>query len=247
MAQFDSTTTRMPGGLTNADPTQTMAASGVPDPTWSQLYVEDFNTYTAGDFTNTTVGTGTVAQISADGGQLLLTNTAGASDSIYLQLVAAGFKVTPGKALFFKFKGTLSEITNNVFYAGLLALDTTPQDDANGIYIRRLAGPTAVFQLIITVATVTSVFPFPAALLPVAGVPFEVGFMVDYLGNVAGFFNPGTGDIPMDNANVPVGRVVAAYAPSLPSALLAPSFGLLNNTAAARTLAVDFVVASRER
>lgn len=247
MAQFDSTTTRMPGGLTNADPTQTMAASGVPDPTWSQLYTEDFNTFTSGDFTNTTVGTGTVALTPFDGGALLLTNTAGAADSIYLQLVAAGFKVTPGKAMFFKFKGALSDIVNSVFHAGLMATDTTPQDDANGIYIRRLAGAGAAFQLVISVASVVTLFPFPVALQPVAATMFEVGFMVDYLGNVAAFFNPGTGDQPMDTPNVPVGRVVAAYAPSLPSALLAPSIGLLNNTAAARTLTVDFVVASRER
>jgi hypothetical protein len=246
MAAYDSLTTRMPKGLTNADSRQIMGAAGTPDPTWSQMYCEDFNTFAPGDYTNTTVGTGTATLIPWDGGAIALATSAGAADSVYLQLVSASYKNTAGRAMFFKFKGQLSEVINCVFHAGLMATDTTPQDDPNGIYIRKPTG-AATLQLVITVGGVPAVYPFPTSLLLTAATDFEVGFMVDYLGNVAGFYNPGTGPKQQNTPNIPDGRVVSAVAPSLPTALLAPSMGLLNSTAAARTLTADFIVASRER
>jgi hypothetical protein len=246
MAAYDSLTTRMPKGLTNADSRQTMGAAGTPDPTWAQMYCEDFNTFTTGDFTNTTVGTGTATLVPWDGGAIAVATSAGIADSVYLQLVSASYQNTPGKAMFFKFKGQLSEVINCVFHAGLMATDTTPQDDLNGIYIRKPTG-SAALQLVIAVGGVTAVYPFPASLLLTAATNFEVGFMVDYLGNVAGFYNPGTGAKQQNTPNIPDGRVVSAVAPPLPSVLLAPSLGLLNSAAAIHTLTADFIVASRER
>ena len=64
-------TTRMPNGATNAAPWQTMAAAGLLDPTWAHLYSNDFDTYAAGDWTATVVGSGTQALQAADGGSLV--------------------------------------------------------------------------------------------------------------------------------------------------------------------------------
>lgn len=246
MSAFDSQTTRMPNGVTNAAPWQTMGAYGAPDPTWSQQYCEDFSTFTTGDFTNTTVGTGTVNLIDFDGGAIQLATSAGAADSVYLQLVHATFKQTTNKAMFFKFKGQLSDVINCVFTAGLMALDPTPQNDSDGIWIRKPSG-AATLQLVIAVGGVTTVYPFPTTLLPTNNTNFEVGFMVDYLGNVAGFFNPSTGIQRQNMPPTDAGRQVAIYAPSLPSALLSPSMGILNSTAAIHTLTADFIVAARHR
>lgn len=247
MPAFDSLTSRSPNGFTNAAPWQTMGASGVPDPSWAHQYHNDFDTYNAGDFTATVVGTGTEALAAADGGALLLTNSAGIADAIYMQLVQASFKLIPGKATFFKFAGTLSDVVNDVFYAGLIAKSATPLTANDGLFIQKPTG-AATLQLVSKVGGVATTVNLPAAEAPVANVPFEVGISVDVQGNVAAYFNPTTGSNPISAAaGVARGRVASLLVPGVTQALLSPSFGLLNSTAAARSLQADYITAIRER
>ena len=42
---FNSQTTRIPDGVTNAAPWQTFANAGVLDPSWAHVYHNDFDTY----------------------------------------------------------------------------------------------------------------------------------------------------------------------------------------------------------
>lgn len=240
---FDSQTTRMPGGVTNAAPWQTLAAAGFPDPTYAQIYAEDFNTFTAGDFTFTAVGTPTQALLAAAGGRLRLTNTTGSTDACYAQLVAAGFQLTPGTDAFFKFKGKASIVANGTIYAGLIATSTTPLAAADGLFVKAVAG---VLTLVSVVGGVTTSVAFPASEVLVAATDFEIGIHVDYQGNVEAFFNPSTGQNP-PAAGYPRGRSCALYAPGVTQALLAPSFGMLNGAGTARTLDVDYVVAAVDR
>ena len=254
MPALDSLTTRMPNGITNASSYQTMGASGIPDPSWAHAYHNDFDTFLASDWTITKTGTGTVALAAGDGGQLLLTNTTGAADAIYMQLGAAGFKVGGGRDVFFKFAGTLSAVLSDVFYAGLLATTTTPNTTQDAVYINKPTG-SAALQLVTVIGGVSTVVAFPATCIPVAGTQFEVGFHIDYLGNVEAFFNPSTGaewqqlDPTSTSAGaMPTrGRVAASYSPVLTTAVLNPSFGLLNSTGVANTLSVDYVTAVRNR
>lgn len=247
-----STTTRMPNGVTNAAPWQTMGNAGIPDPTWAHLYSNDFDTYNSAEWTATVVGTGTQALTPYDGGALLLTNTAGATDAINMQLLAAGFKLLPGKRTFFKFAGQLSDIVNSVFYAGLIAQSTTPLTATAAIYLTKAAG-SGTLQLVTKLAGVSTVTALPALAAVVAGTPFEVGFEVAENGNVSAFFNPTTGANPISAAAAAAGQAIGAVAKQpvanagLTQALLTPSFGIVNTTAAARSLTVDYVVAARER
>lgn len=113
---FNSATTRLWGGLTNAAPWQTMANSGIPDPSWAHVYHNDFDSYVTTDWTVTLVGLGTTAlAVGVDGGALLQTTTAGVADAIFNQLVQAGFKLIPGKSTYFKYTGLLSDVINSVF------------------------------------------------------------------------------------------------------------------------------------
>jgi hypothetical protein len=266
MAQFDSLTTRMPGGVTNAAPWQTMGASGVPDPTWAHVYANDFDTYAAGDWTIALTGTGTVAKTDFDGGAILLSNTAGATDAQYVQLTNAGFKMLPNKAAFFKFAGQMSDIANDVFYAGLVQKGaTTLASITDGVFISKTTSNSGALTLNVRQGGTAYTAAFPALEAIAANTYFELGFMVDYLGNVAAFFNPTTGSNPISAAAAASsqarGRVAALYANGgpgpipasqaapivLPTALLTPAFGLLNASAATRTLTVDYLVATRER
>jgi len=257
MSAPDSLTTRIPNGVTNAAVYATMAAAGMPDPSWAHLYHNDFDTYLASDWTVTKVGAGTTALAAVDGGQLLITTTAGAADAVYNQLTTAGFKLQAGKDMFFKFSGVLADVSTEVFYAGMIATSATPLAAADGIWITKAAG-TAALVLNIAIGGVLTTAPFPAAIALVAGVQFELGLHIDYLGNVEAFFNPGTGadwaQLGPDSNNPTLnarGRQVfvpnASITGGLTQALLNPSFGILNTSAAAHTLGVDYVTAVRNR
>lgn len=252
MPTFDSLTTRMPNGLTNAAPWQTMGAAGTSDPTWSHLYSNDFDTYAAGDWTVTSVGAGTQALTDFDGGALLVSNTAGATDANYMQLVHGTFKLLPGKAMFFKFAGQLSDIANDTFFAGLAQKGaTTAASITDGVYISKNTSTTGALTLNSKIGGVLTSVALPVSESLVAATNFELGIAVDYLGNVAAFFNPTTGSNPISASAGATGqargRVASLLAPGLTQVLLSPSFGLLNASAAARTLTVDYITVSRER
>ena len=259
MPATDSLTTRMPNGITNAAPYQTMAAAGMPDPSWAHVYHNDFDTYAAGDWTVTVVGTGTAALSASDGGMLLLTTTGAAPDSVLMQLKVAGFKCVPGKEVFFKaVLNGFSDVITDTIHAGLIATGTTPLAAADAVYLLKGNGASA-WTLNAVIGGVTVSAAFPAALNMVAGVPMEVGFHIDYLGNIEGFINPTTGadwqqlDPLSDSASAMKVRGRSAYIPasSLPNGitqvLLNPSFGITNGNATVHTLGVDYITAVRNR
>src|ERR1019366_8454953 len=84
------------GGVNSGRPTGIFSDVGVPNPWDYHIYANDFDTFAAGDWTITKVGTGTVALGTATGGGLLLTNTTGTSDAISMQLVDASFQLASG-------------------------------------------------------------------------------------------------------------------------------------------------------
>lgn len=258
MSAPQSLTTTMANGVTNAAAYQTMAQAGIPDPAWAHVYHNDFDTYLASDWTVSKVGTGAVGLVAGDGGRLSVATTAGATDSTFNQLTFAGFKAVFGKDIFFRFIGQLSEVTNDVFYCGLISTTATPLTLGDGIYISKPTAAAAL-QLNCVVGGVATVIPFPAACVLTAAVDFELGIHVDYLGNVEAFWNPTTGADwqqldPLSNAAgamVSRGRVAAVananITNGLTQVLLNPSFGLLNSSAVARTLLVDCVTVVRNR
>jgi hypothetical protein len=248
---FNSMTTRMPNGVTNAASWQTMGQSGVPDPTWGHVYSNDFDTFSAGDWTISNTGvTPTNALSAVDGGALLTTTTAGIADASYLQLATASFKLIPGKAAFFKWAGQISDIANSVFHAGLIMTSSTPLTANDGVYlVKATAQGGLVLRSVVGGVTTSVALPITSAII--AATYFEIGIEVDYLGNVAAYFNPTTGSNPISASAAAAGqsrgRVAMLATPGVTQALLAPSFGLLNSTAAARTMTTDFITAVRER
>ncbi len=244
---FASKSTNFPGGVTNAASYQAMAESGIPDPSWSQLYHNEFNTFIATDLTATLVGTGTSALVAESGGILLATTTAGIADANYYQVPVAGFVLTPGSACFFKARLKLSEVTNCAVYAGLIMTSATPLTANDGLFFLKASGAaTWVLRSIIGGVAVDT--PLPAANVAVAATFLEVSFYYDVGGSIAAFFTPTTG-LTVPSATQPKGYV-ATYTPAaatgVTTAVLAPSFGILNTTAVARTLRCDYITVSNE-
>ena len=245
---FNNISTRMPNGVTNAAPYQTMANYGAPDPTWSHQFVDDFDSLSTTSFTTNVVGSGTFALTAGNGGFATLTTSSGTGDSVQVQKPVGTFIMTSGEETFFKFSGILGDTINEEFYCGLIATSTTPLIASDGLYIQKAPGGNTL-QLMSVVGGVTTIAAFPSNQTLTANVRFEVGFHVDALGNVEAFYNPSTG-APGNatSAQSRQGRSVALYAPGVTQALLNPSFGLLNaGTAAVHTLAVDYVVAAVTR
>ena len=235
-----SPTSRSPGGLTNAAPWQTMADAGILDPTWAFSSLDDFDKYAAGDWTITKVGTGTVAETAYAGGAILLTNTAGATDSIYMQHPVGQHKLLVGKEHFFKFRGKLDDATNTKFQCGLINIDTTPLATADGLYFYKADAQTG-FVLTSMIGSVATSVALPASCVAANGVEFELGFHVDANGDVFAFFNPTTGpNAPAADGSVGVGYCAKLTQPGLTQVLLSNSFGLTNASAVAHTLTVDY-------
>lgn len=237
--------TNFPGGVTNAAQYQAMGQAGTPDPSWSQLYHNEFNTFVATDFTTTLVGTGTSALVAESGGVLLATTTAGAADANYYQLPVAGFKLEAGSQCFFKCRIKLDNATLSDVYCGLIAVSATPLAATEGLFLYKAAG-AATWVLRSIVGGVTTDTPLGSANVVAANVWQELSFYVDKQQNVAVYFNPTTG--PSVPTSLQVKGYVAVYKPTaaLSTAMLTPSFGIRNSSAVARTMRVDYLTVSNE-
>lgn len=252
MPNFKSLATVMPHGFSNSKLTSTMNQSGIPDPTYSHLDLDDFNVYTAAQYTVTASSSGSVAAAAGDGGLALISTAATNSDSVYVQRPNAGFTLTPGKQTFMKFFGQLSNASLGAFFFGLLNTGTTPLAPTDGVYISKAAGSNT-FTLNSMVGSALTSVALPAGCVAVNGTNFELGIFIDNQGNVGAYFDPTTGTQSILNAvastNQAKGICAALYAPGLTTATLNPSFGIKNGAADAtvRTLTVDFWVVSNER
>lgn len=253
MPNFDSLTTRMPKGLTNAAPWQTMGAAGIPDPTWAVQYANDFLTAgNAADFTLSQIGgaDAAFAATQGDGGNAILGSSATISDGGVINLTSNAFKITANKGLFFKMAGALDVVTAQMEVGiGLLTAGVVQ----NGVSILLVGGALSL-RVYSGGALQASA---PIALNPlVAATAFELGIEVDRQGNVAAFVNPTTGDNSINAAASQArGRVAAIYSQlngvsqnlALPTVAMNPFVSLISDANTIRHLTLDYIVAARER
>jgi hypothetical protein len=172
-------------------------------------------------------------------------------------VAVATYQLTPNHHLFFKafmaVNGTLA--TENI-YAGLFPVGATPLTATDFLGFICASGQSNwIFRS--RVASVNTDIALPASLVTVLGAPLELGFHVDKQQNVEIFFNPTTGNNPISAsasaAGQPRGRVASLQSiPSNPpivltQVLLSPTVGLNTQSAATKTLNVDYMVCSAER
>lgn len=162
------TTTNFPNGVTNATEGTTLGSLIIPDPTSAHVFFNDFDEYMApyaaattpavavpGDFVISGATPGTVACTSADGGVLTITNDDTDAHSTFAQwggktgTVLGTFAFDPALAFWQKYRFKISEATKCSFMIGLAAVDTTPLDDANGLFwIKAAASTTLQFKAV---------------------------------------------------------------------------------------------------
>lgn len=224
--------TRFPGGVNDANSRNPMYNIPQMDPTRYTVYFDDFQKYTAADWVITAVGTGTSALSSTvlTGGNLVVTTSAAGTDSRYHQAVAAGLKFTAGKKLVFKARWKVDSVLLGGVVMGLQIPDTTPADVTDGLFFIKtaasaaLVGTTEASSTQSTVAMGNTV----ADTFCTTAITYEPREAV-----IAYWFNDvRIGSTPLTNA---------------PAAILSPSFGVLNGSAVARVLTVDYIYAAVER
>lgn len=126
------------------------------DQTDYHTYFNDFDTYVAGDWTVTEVGSGSRALTNVDGGCLLITNAAGDDDHNYMQKVGESFLFEAGKPMYFEARVKVSDATQSDMVLGLLITDTSPLATVtDGIYFQKDDGDTNIDFHVVKNSTAT--------------------------------------------------------------------------------------------
>lgn len=221
--------TNYPNGVTNAPVGSVLQTYPAPDYSITHEYFNDFDVYTAGDWTNTATGSVTNAIVAGDGGWLSLLNSAANSDLNSLQLKVATFAITAGKEAWFKCRLKTSNATNAALIVGLIQTTTTPLTVTNGVYFNKAAASTSLTAKVTAASTTSTV---TAATM--ADDTF-ISFGWHYNGsNLVQIYVNGNrvGSLPTTN---------------LPATALNLTIAESNGTAAAITTTVDYILCSTER
>lgn len=226
-----SSPTRYVNGVTNVDRDNVMGMLKVPDPTQMHVYFDDFDVYTAADWTVTETGVATQALTDADGGVLLVTNAAADNDASFSQKVGESFLFESGKKLMFKARFKVSDATQSDFVIGLQITDTTPLDVTDGVFFQKDDGDANLDFHVEKDNTATSASA-------VATVSNDTYLTV-------GFYYDGDTEIKYYVDDVHKGTSVVTNLPD--DEVLTVSFGIQNGEAVAKTMSVDYILVAKER
>jgi len=229
--------TNFPNGLTNSTAQNILGQMIQLDPTRMHTYFADFDEYHAVNWTVTETQAGaTQALTNADGGVLLLTNSAADDDIVALQKVGESFKFEAGKKLFFKARFAVSDATHSDLVIGLQITDTTPLAVTDGVYFRKDDGDANLDFVVVKDST--------------ASTATAIATVVDATYITVGFYYNGVDEVvyaaSTNSLNPTVlGKLATTNLPN--DEELTISFGIQNGEAVAKTMSVDYIFAAKER
>ena len=226
-----STPTRFTQGVTNAAPGTALGRFVDTDPSRTHMWFDDFDKYTAGDWTVTAVGAGTSAISNADNGVLLLTNAAADDDSRFLQWTRETYRFAAGKRLWFKARIQISDATQSDMVLGLQITDTTPLAVSDGVYFRKDDGDANLDFVVIKDSTATTA---TAASTITSATWTELAFFYDGVSRITAFKDD-------------VAIAELATTNLVDDEELTISFGIQNGEAVAKTMSIDYIMIAKER
>jgi hypothetical protein len=225
-------TTRFPNGITNVGEQSLFAELGQPAATNFHTYFEDFDYYTAGDWTVTETDAGaTQALTDGDGGLLLITNTAADNDLVSLQKKGESFRFASGKALFFEARFKVSDATQSDVVIGLQITDTTPLDVSDGVFFIKADGAATVNFLVEKNNTATTAS--------------SIATMADDTYIRLGFYYDGSSAVQYFVNGTYTGSSVTTNLPDDEDMTI--TIAIQNGEAVAKTMTVDYVYVAKER
>ena len=224
-------TTLLPSGISNAVIGTALETYIAMDPSTVHQYFNDFDVYTSGDWTVTQTHAGTNAIAAGLGGILSLAALATSADVDQLTLKAATFAINAGLQTWFKARFSCADVTNSQIIFGLQNLNTNAFAASDGIWFEK---DVAAVTMAAKVAASSTATTSTQTLTLVNSTYANVGFYYDGAA-INLYFN-----------DAPVGTVSATNIP-LSTTNLALTIAVMNGTAAAQTLLVDYVLAAQER
>lgn len=223
-------TTNFPDGLTNAPLNSVLSSFVDTDPTVLHWYFNDFDVFTAGDWTNTATGSVTNAMIAGDGGLLSMLNSAANNDLDSLQLKAASFLITPGKDAWLKIKFNVSSALNSALVLGVIQTTVTPLTVTDGFYFAKAAASTTLTAKVAKASAISTV---------------NAGVLADNTDVVVGLhYNADDGVVRVFFNGNRVGQLAIT---NLPTVVMNLTLAVANGTAAANTLKVDYITMATKR
>lgn len=231
-------TTNLPNGVSNRTKQNALGEMILLDPTSMHTFFDDFDTYNASDWVVTETDAGaTEALTDADGGVLLITNTAADNDLVAIQKVGESFTFASNKKLFFKARFKVSNATQSDVVMGLQITDTTPISVSNGVYFLKSDDAATLDFKIVGSSTAST-----ASAIATLSDDTYITVAFYYDGGVSGYVNYYAST---DSSNPTfLGRLATT---NLPSTELTVSFALQNGNAVARTMSVDYIFVGKER
>lgn len=235
------TPTRFNNGVTNVTKQDPLGMYLANAPMLVHSYFNDFDTYAAGDWTVTVIGTGSNALVAGEpGGALASTNSAADNDGVQYQLTAATFVPVAGKRAWFKARFKVSDATQSDLLIGLAALDTTllgatgGDGVTDGIFFAKDDGSTSLYVSCQKNTTTGQTQATGIATLA-NDTYLTVAWYFDGQSEVAYWVN----DVQQGHLDG-----TSTYLPDTPLSL---SVALLNGEAVAKVLTVDYLFAAVER
>jgi len=226
------TSTNFIDGVTNVAESSALGAFIMPDPSSAHVVFDDFDIYTATDWTVTETQAGaTQAIVAGDGGLLALVNSAADNDINAIALANLTFNLSDGKAFWVKARLKVDDIVNSSVLFGLM--DTmTAFNPANGVYLFKDDGAATMRLSLEKASAVTNTsFTAPGAsdTFATLGIHYDPdnSVVTAYLNDVAVLHQTTLTNMPVVDLTLAV--------------------GVRNGTAAARTLTVDYVLAAKQR
>lgn len=201
---------------------------------------DDFDLFLSTSWVITNVGvTPTQAISQAKDGILVITNTAGATDSSFLQArdvasgqVAEHWAFDSTKRLYFEARFKVSDAALSSWVMGLQITDTTPLAVSDGIWFQKASAATKHMDFhVAKSSTQSDLTSFADAA---SDTYMKLGF----------YYNASNAFITAYKDGFPVGSLPITNAPSH---TLVPSFGIQNGEAVAKIMSIDYIRVLQER
>lgn len=249
--------TRFPWAVSTSGPGTLLGNFKIPNPLDPYVFVDDFSSYVAADWTVTTAGGGSTALAAGNGGRVLQTTGAAGSDIQFNLKNPAAFKFVAGCQFWFVWGGKITDLAS-ILQVGVQAGGTAlaPTD---GVFFNKAAGSANV-DLVIRAASVSTTISAVTTLA--ADTDAALGFYYNGAATPTLYVfssTPVQGTQVAFSNNPPyyIGGVqvygVGAQSPisqslaNLPTANVAPGFGIGGSAAtAAETMNTDYILCSTE-
>lgn len=224
------TTTNFIDGVTNVEESTPLGDFTALNPFKNHVYANDFDVYTAGDWTVTNTGTSPVAIIDADGGVLRITTGENENDGDFLEAQGESWTIESGKKLWLLGRFRLSSAAQSDFVFGLHSTSTTPQSATHRFLFEKVDGSAAIY---FNTDNNTVDADSSTVATAVDATWVELAAVYDGVSTIQLFAN---------------GVRVTSFTPSaLPTTELALGFGYLSGAAGAQTCDVDYILCAKER